>query len=273
MLLCWLGLSLASELPVAGELDEDETRIGDEVERDGFGAPAAMEIIVTDERLVREARQAVEDELIDMGYTKQRRRDDRTVYLHETGWRNKVIIHDDGWMYMRKRPPHIRKPENKGAWWDGVPIVEWSPCLLNPFACVSAGTVAVRPQLSEQDKERVVETTGREVIAFADAVAGRELAIKVFEVIPTRLDAIWYDGVDPEGEHRYETPADRRRAILELWISRTDNEYGDAVRVAVEQYMLYEIQTSADPFTPEEIAWANATRRCQRELTLEDSPW
>lgn len=273
MLLCWLGLTLAADLPPAADLDEDDTRVGEEIQRDSYGSQPALEIIVTDERIVQEARQEVEDQLVDMGYTKTRRRDDRTVYLHETGWRNKVIIHDDGWMYMRKRPPHIKKPNVPGAWWDGVPVVEWAPCLLNPFACVSAGTVAVRPKLSEQDKERVVETAGRDVVEFADAIAGRELAIKIFEVIPERLDAIWYEGVDPEGDVPYTSPEDRRRAILELWISRTDNEYGDAVRVAVEQYMLYEIQTSSNPYTPEEIAWANATRRCQRELTLEESPW
>lgn len=273
MLLCLLGLTLAADLPQAGELDEEDTRLEPEITRDSFGTPAAMEIIVTDERAVQEARQVVDEELREMGYTKTRRRDDRTVYLHETGWRNKVIVHDDGWMYMRKRPPHIKKPEKAGAWWDGVPVVEWTPCLVAPFACVSVGTLGVRPKLVEQDKERVVESAGRDVVAFADAIAGRELAIKVFEVIPERLDAIWYEGVDPERSVSYPTPEERRRAILEFWISRTDNEYGDAVRVAVEQYMLYEIQTSATPYTADEIAWANATRRCERELLLADSPW
>ncbi|HJN74540.1 MAG TPA: hypothetical protein QGF58_11455 [Myxococcota bacterium] len=274
MWLC-LTIALAGELPEAADLDAEETRMGDEVVYDGlaFNVPE-LQILVSDDAAVAEARNAIAKELIAMGYS-ARRKGDRVFYHHDTGWRNTVVIHDDGWMYIRKRNPHIQKPRTiRGAWWEGVPVVEWTPCLVNPLACVSLGSWTVRPQLIEQDKERVAGAAGGLVADYGDAVAGRELAKKVYEDLPDWLDGIWYEGTDAWHDvPPYETPEERRRAILDYWISRTDNPYGDAVRVAVEQYILFEIQTSPTPYTDDEIAWANATRRCERELVLPEAPW
>ena len=269
-----LAMAVAGELPDAADLDVDETRLGEEVVYEGmaFNVPE-LDILVSDEAAVEAARMAIAQELIAMGY-EAKRKGDRVFYHHDTSWRNTVIVHDDGWMYMRKRNPHIRKPTtNRDTWWEGVPVVEWTPCLVNPLACVSLGSWAVRPKLVEQDKERVAHTAGPLVQDYGDAVAGRELAKKVYEDIPDWLDGVWYEGVDTWRDIPYETPEERRRVILDYWISRNDNPYGDAVRVAIEEYMLFEIQTSSTPYTDEEIAWANATRRCQRELVLPESPW
>lgn len=265
---------LAGELPEAPALDEDDTSRSDEVLYDGLAYRVPeLDVLVTDEAAVEEARQAIRTELLQLGYS-AKRRGDRVVYHHETSWRNTVVIHDDGWMYVRKRNPHIRKPSaSRDTWWEGVPVVEWGPCLLNPLACVSLGGWAVRPQLIEQDKERVAYAAGDLVADYGDAVAGRELAKKVNEDIPDWLDGVWYEGIDAWRGLPYDSPEDRRRVILDYWLSRTDNPYGDAVRVAVEQYMVYEIQTSPTPYTDGEIAWANANRRCQRELVLPESPW
>lgn len=276
MILLSLTLALAQDdasTPEAPPLDQDELGAQEEVVRDGIFEVPIMEVVITDERAVQMARQAVEQELVDLGYEAKRRRDDRTVYVSDVGWENKVIVHDDGWMYFRKRPPHVRKPEIEGAWWNGVPVVEWGPCLLAPFLCVSAGTVGVRPQLSEQNKEEVVEGTAQEMRDYADTIAAEALGRKLNEEIPDWLDAVWHQGVDPRNDTALPTPEARRAHILEFWISRTDNAYGDAVRQVVEHYMLYEIQSSTDPFTQNEIDQANARRRCQRELVLEELPW
>lgn len=274
MMLALATLALAQEaLPEAPPLDQDEIGEQEQVARDGIFEVPMLEIIVTDERAVQMARQAVDQELVDLGYEAKRRRDDRTVYISDVGWENKVIVHDDGWMYFRKRPPHIRKPENEGAWWDGVPVVEWTPCILMPLLCVSAGTVGVRPQLSEQNKEDVVEGTAYEMRNYADTIAAEAMGRKLNEEIPNWLDTLWYQGVDEHQGTRFETHAERRQRILEYWLSRNDNEYGDAVRQVVEHYMLYEIQASDHPFTDEEIATANARRHCQRELVLQELPW
>lgn len=269
-----LSIAFAADTPEAGALDADETRVGEPVVYDGlvFNVPE-IDILVSDEMAVQEAREAIAKELVAMGYA-AKRKGDRIFYEHETSWRNTVIIHDDGWMYIRKRRPHVRRPAiNAGKWWEDVPVIEWSPCLLNPLACVSLGGFTVRPQLIEQDKERVAESAGDLVADYGDAIAGRELAKKIYEEIPDWLDGVWYDGVDSWKNVPIETPSDRRRTILDFWISRTDNPYGNAVRVTVEQYMLYEIQTSNTPFTADEIAWANDTRHCERELVLPESPW
>ncbi len=273
-----LTLALAQEAPAivpeAAPLDEDELGEPEPVRREGIFEVPVMEVIVTDEAAVEMARQAVDQELRDLGYEAQRRRDDRTVYISEVGWENKVVVHDDGWMYFRKRPPHVRKPPTpQGAWWDGVPVVEWTPCILMPLLCVSTGTLGVRPQLVEQNKEDVVEGTAYEMRDYADTIAAEALGRKLNEEIPDWLDMLWHQGIDPYQDQVYETHEARRRHILEYWISRTDNVYGDAVRQVVEHYMLYEIQSSQDPFTQDEIAWANAERRCERELVLEELTW
>ncbi len=260
-------------VPEAPPLDADEVGEQDPVLRDGIFEVPVMEVVITDEAAVQMARQAVDQELKDLGYDARRRRDDRTVYISDVGWENKVVVHDDGWMYFRKRPPHIRKPSNEGAWWDGVPVVEWTPCIVMPLLCVSAGTMGVRPQLSEQNKEDVVEGTAYEMRDYADTIAAEALGHKLNEEIPDWLDTLWHQGLDERQGLLFESHEARRKHILEYWLSRTDNAYGDAVRQVVEHYMLYEIQSSSHPFTQDEIAWANAERRCQRELVLEELPW
>jgi hypothetical protein len=268
MWLSLLSLTLA-QTPTAPALDEDDTRrTEDQVEREGLFEEPDLEIVVIDDQAVKRAAEEMGQELEDLGYEKARRRGDRTVYTHDTGWRHKVVVHDDGWVYFRQRPPHVRKPDMDTAWSD-LPVVPWLICAPMPTACVSLGTVAVRRQLKHQDKERTMQATGDELRVFADAVANEALATRLYEEVPALLDSIWLHGVHPEApETVLETREQRRRAVLDFWLSRTDNPYGDAVRIVVETYMIYEIQFSDAPFTPEELEWANAARTCQRSLEI-----
>lgn len=267
MLLLLTTLAFAQTTPSAPELDEDETA---RTEDAPAGPPeAGMEITVYGEAEVIQAKKALNQQLVDLGYTPRRRQDGRTVYVHEDGWRQKLIMDDDGYVYFRQRPPHITGPPETGLAYDDWPILPWGTCILFPAACMNAGSIPRNPRLKLQDKERTLVASQDELVRYADALAGQALTVRLYEEVPDLLDGIWLRGEHLEKpEMELPDPASRRKAILEFWISRTDNVYGDAVREVVEAYMVYVINDSADPFTDEEIAWANETRTCLRPLVL-----
>ena len=259
----------AQGTPAAPDLDEDETsRAGDASPQEQ--APRAdAEIIVHGELEVQQAKKALNKQLVDLGYTPRRRSDGRTVYIHQDGWRQKLIMDDDGYVYFRQRPPHVTGPPETGLVYDDWPILPWTTCVFFPPACINIGSVPRNHRLKLKDKERTLVASQDELVRYADALAGEALADRLYEEVPDLLDAIWLEGRHLE-QPELELPdaSSRRQAILEFWISRTDNSYGDAVREVVEAYMVYVVNDSSEPFTAEEIAWANATRRCERLLVL-----
>lgn len=258
----------AQDTPSAPDLDEDETARTEDMP-DQTQPKADAEIIVRGELEVRQAKTALNQQLVDLGYTPRRRKDGRTVYIHEDGWRQKLIMDDDGYVYFRQRPPHITGPPETGLAYDDWPILPWGTCILFPAACVNVGSIPRNQRLKLKDKERTMVASQDELVRYADALAGEALAVRLYEEVPDLLDSIWLEGEHLE-QPELELPdaASRRKAILEFWISRTDNAYGDAVREVVEAYMVYVVNDSSEPFTAEEIAWANETRRCERALVL-----
>ncbi len=259
----------AQSTPSAPDLDQDETsRAGDAPQQEQ--APRAdAEIIVHGELEVQQAKKALNQQLVDLGYTPRRRSDGRTVYIHQDGWRQKLIMDDDGYVYFRQRPPHVTGPPETGLVYDDWPILPWTTCVFFPPACVNIGSVPRNHRLKLKDKERTLVASQDELVRYADALAGEALADRLYEEVPDLLDAIWLEGRHLEQpELALPDASSRRQAILEFWISRTDNSYGDAVREVVEAYMVYVVNDSSEPFTEEEIAWANATRRCERALVL-----
>src|SRR5688572_10602463 len=80
----WVILSAAAQEP------EPSTEVADE------------EIMVYGEAVER-ARAAVVAELQGMGYDHVRKRDDRLVFLHEQGWKGKVVFYDDGRLATKRR--------------------------------------------------------------------------------------------------------------------------------------------------------------------------
>lgn len=254
--------------PPAPDLDEDDTA-RTEPQPEQEEEPQGEVVIVLGERQSKEALEAMDKQLRDLGYDTVRRRNGRTIYLHETDWRNKVIVDDDGYMYFRQRPPHFVAPPETGFRYDDWPVFPYLICVVVPTACVSGGTLVVRPSLKEQDKERTVEASEDELRLYADALAAEALTTRLYDEVPSLLDGIWLEGVHAEDpEAVLDTPQQRRAAILDFWLSRSDNPYGDAVREVVEAYMVYVINESEHPYTRAEISAANAARSCARELVL-----
>lgn len=278
LLLLLAPASLAQEPPgappPAEALGADDTARESEAPPDdadpgAFGPVPTMEVIITAQP-VGEAREALTERLEDMGYEEGKRRGDRVIYSHPVAWKPRVIVYDSGFMVLRRQPPRVRAPNRPGSLVGDKPVIKWAPCLLIPTLCVQAGGVFISPARFDRQKELVVASTTDSVRGLSDAITAEAMTERLNIEVPALLDAIWHQGVHPDDGRPLPTPPERRAAMLEFWESRADNTYGDAVRQTVEAYMIFEVQPSPWPFTPEEIAQTNATRHCQRELVLEE---
>ncbi|MCK6520871.1 hypothetical protein L6R49_05445 [Myxococcota bacterium] len=250
--------------------EEDAARVGDEPEVErivGQEAPS-MELLILGERQAEQARAEVEARLEAAGYEDGVRRGDKVVYKHPVHWKPRVVVYDEGFMVLRRQPPRVRAPELGNSPANDRPVVKWWPCLIIPTLCVQAGGLVVSPARFERQKELVVQATEEPMRVWADAISDESLADRLSGEIPALLQSIWYDGIDPRTGQALPTFDARRAALLEFWMSRADNRYGDAVREAVELFMAYEVQTSPHPYSEDEIRQANERRTCNRALSL-----
>ena len=104
-------------------------------------------------------------------------------------------------------------------------------------------------------------------MAYGDRVADRETDRTVNE-LPDQLIALWEQGEPLEGQATLDSFEQRRAALLAFWDSRTDTEWGDTVRQAVEAFILAEVQTSDHPFSKHDVRRFNTGRVATRELVL-----
>jgi len=243
-------------LPDDGELVEDRI----------FMLPEGETIIVTDESEVAAARLELTEALTRSGYEKKRARGGRTVYVAEAPWKPKVIVDEDGWMLMRRRPVVLTRPDLPDVWFADTPL-EYLTCVVAPPLCVRIGGLVISDRKLNHRKAEIMAHAGDELNAWSEAKASLYAQTRLFEELPAALDTVWYEGLTPEGES-LPGVAERKAWILELWMTRTDNDWGDAARGVVEDFMAYVIQASNEPFTEAEIAAANARRTCRRELHL-----
>jgi hypothetical protein len=229
-------------------------------------APAAlptpappMEIDVNESAEVLRRRAEVYAVLEAQGYRKGRDLGDRTVFLPESPWQPRVVVHDDGYVYFRPQPPRIHAPgrsfSNQGN------RAEYLLCIVAPLACVSPGSLIVAPRKEAWVKEQVLDATHEPVKQLNDAVARRAGEVRVNVDIPNDLARIWGDEA---------MGWDTRRAVLfEYWDSRTDTEEGEAAKQAIEAFLRGEVQQSEHPYTAEELAALNAKRESERPLILD----
>ncbi len=225
------------------------------------------EILIVGDSAVQKARHEITRSLAEQGYVPKRQRDGVTVYLHPVPYKPKVLVYDDGFVVLRRRG-FAYTPPNVGNVPRGMEIgLRTTLCILAPIYCFHAPGLLLSPARLEQQKELVVENVKDEVRAYSDALASRALGDRMAEVADL-LDAIWLRGQQTDTGEVLRSPAERRSALLLFWASRADNDYGDAVRVLVEDYMNYEVQVSPFPFTEAEVAEPNRTRHCKRELVL-----
>ncbi len=230
-----------------------------------IGQPPPLEAAVAGETIdvpqgeeVLRARAALFEVLVQEGYTRRQRKDDRTVFLSEEPWKPRVIVHDDGWMYFRREPPRLHAPGRSFA--DQGSAAAYLLCIVAPPTCVSVGGLVVSPRKLGAVKARVVDASREKVELMNDAVARRELGRRLNDAIPRDLERIWTTPAL--------TPEQRRVLLFEYWDARTDTPEGDAARGAIEAFLRGVVQQSNTPFTADELDKLNATRYGRPVLAL-----
>jgi hypothetical protein len=236
-------------------------------------APAAAaepdepdETIYVEDQAVLRARAEVGLSLRELGYERKTVRHGREIYVNEDPWKPQVLVDDDGWMLVRRAPPSFGKPDLPGIW--SGPL-GYLVCLAAPTSCIHIGGWIVTKRRLQWQEYAVVEQSRDSMERYQEAVIARNLRLRTGEELPALLEALWERGEHPAGGPPLPTPAARRAALLDLWATRTCNEWGDEVREVVRLYLQYEVQASTTPFTAEEIAAANARRSCEQELVIE----
>ena len=221
--------------------------------------PDTVDEIFVTEAAVQRARQAVIDELVDLGFSRVKEKDGRVVLKHETTWRGKVILYDDG--YLRHRRQGFRVVEGPAV---GLPKgTRWLPCILIPTGCVKSGaTVSDRKFNAERD--RTMSAVENDLRNLGDRMADAAVATNLM-MLPDRFDALWERGTPLDGAGPpLATYQARRAALLRFWETRTETEWGESVREAVEAFAAGAVQPSDHPFPDWEIERFNATRRASR---------
>jgi hypothetical protein len=244
----WYALPLAVALARA----EDGVAPADDV-------PSEELDVVAGSPEVQRRRAEVYASLRAQGYRKGRRKGDYQVFNSETPWAPRVLVHDDGWVVTRRAPPRVHPPGRSFS--DEGSPAEYLWCILAPPLCVSLGGVVVSERKLAHVRAEVLDATHEEVRALNDAVARRALSRRVNADIPADLEAIWgRSGLAPE---------QRRLLLFTYWDTRTDTPEGAAARDAVRAFLLGVVQTSDEPFPPEELARLNAARTSRDALVLD----
>jgi hypothetical protein len=246
-LLAGMGWAWAQEEPAPAEPQE----------------PAAEEITVWAER-IEAARDAVVQDIQELGYTRNtRERDGKTVFVHEEGWKGKVVLYDDGRIATRRTGVSGREMEPIA----GTRIRPYFLCAIVPTACVRAGSWYVSDRRWMQIEDEVARETAQTVTQLNDRMADAATA-SVVASLPDKLERLWTAGAPLQGEASLQSWEARRQAVLSYWDSRTETAWGEEVRKVIEAFVRGEIQRSEHPYTEQEIAAFEASRRSSRPF-----PW
>jgi hypothetical protein len=214
----------------------------------GVDAPDE-EITVWSER-VRHAREAVEKEVLALGYDRVRPKDGRTVFVNDTAYKGKVVLFDDGRLETHRTGPRGRALDPIA----GTRIRPYFLCAVVPTLCLEAGSWYVAERRWRQTEDAVAEATAKPLVTLGDRLADQALATRLHD-LPDQLDALWTRGTPVDGSTAIlATYRERRAALLAFWDTRTETPWGNDVRAGIESFVRAEVQASDHPFTPAEIA-------------------
>ncbi|NCG21310.1 MAG: hypothetical protein GWP91_20060 [Rhodobacterales bacterium] len=242
----------------------------DDVEPESQPPPddgAAVEVIVFGNLQVEQAKQEVYTDLRESGYTEQVRKDDHTIFRHLDPYKGEVHVYDDGWVRVKRQK---FKFEGRAMPWaeKNTPFA-WAGCVIWLPLCVRPGGQTMSKRRFRGYETRIVDEVQPEVGEWGERIADLSTDEKVQE-LPFKLELLWNEGRPlNDGDPLLVSYADRRQAILTYWGARTDTQWGEAVRSAVESFCRGVIQGSEHPFTDEEIASFNAQFTLHRPFTLE----
>lgn len=213
-------------------------------------AEAELELIVYGELLVEQARQAVVDELAELGFSDVIERGDHVVYRHESPWHGEVVLYEDGWMEVKRQP--LRVEGRQVPWAKKDTPLAWAGCLIYPWACLRVNGALVGVRKWRGSESRTVAEVQPEVRIWGDRIADLAVERKA-DGLPERLGALWAEGIALQGGPPLLTYRERRAALIAYWESRTDTAWGEAVRQVVVSFCRAVVQHSDHPFTDAEL--------------------
>lgn len=227
---------------------------------------AAEEVIVYAEERVERARQAVIQELSDAGYDHEViDLGDRVIYRHGAAWKGEVVLHDVGFVEVRRQPIHAEGA--RMPWARANSPLAWAGCLLWPWACIRISGTTVSQRRWRNREARTVQRIQPKVWEWGDRVADLSVEQKV-EGLPAMLFALWEQGRPLGGAGpRIETYRARRAALLEFYGSRTDTPWGRSIQDAVASFLDGVVQVSDHPVTARELRRFNEDRERPLRLT------
>lgn len=261
-LLAWCSFAQAQDDAPVSEPEPSEPAQGEQAPEESV----PDETIYVGDQAVQKAREEVGLALRELGYKKKRNRKGVEIYVNEAPWKPQVLVDDDGWLVVRRAPPTVGKPDLPGVW--GGPL-GYLVCVVNPTACIHIGGIVVSPRKLAWQKEEVVRHLQPTMGRYEDALVERAFHVRTGQEVPDALIDLWEHGVPLEGEEALLTHEARRAALLELWASRNCNEWGEAVRDVVRDFLVYEVQAGDHPLLGSEVALANLRRRCEEPLIIE----
>lgn len=213
-------------------------------------------IVVDSFGTVAERRAELEASLADLGYGTKKNRGDWTIYVSEVPWYPQVMVHQSGYMRIKRRPLHFRLPELPD-WGGAEKPLEVALCLIQPTSCIRFQGMLVSKRRLRHKEEEVVNRTRTQVAQFQDSLANAALSERLAGMNEVLL-RLWNEGVHPQFEDGLADKNSRRAALVALWLEPADNAWGDRVRAHIEVFVDDVVQSSATPFTQAEVDFANS---------------
>lgn len=214
-------------------------------------APPAVNVDVFADPAVSRARAQLFQELKDQGYRKGDHKDDRTIFRSYTPYHPRVVVHDDGWVYLQREPPRFHSPGKAFA--DQGSPANYLLCILAPTACISIGGWMIGDRKYQALEGDILDAIHGDVNVLNEAVARKALELRVNTDIPADCEKIWSENLPGDA---------RRRLLFTFWETRLDSPEGDTARRAIMAFIKGEVMQSELPFTEDEIGVMNTQRHC-----------
>lgn len=223
------------------------------------------EIIIYGERELARKRAALDGQIRAQGYSTVKKAEGRTIYRPDIAWKPSVIVYDEGYMILRRTPvrfePWIQgKKDNKLRYLSCIP----------PFTvlCVRSGWLVNGRKLAHS-KEEIVDTSLPAFESWQAQIIAQATENRIHNEVPKALDALWMDGISiTDPSIQLADPAERRAELLQFWESRACTPEGERVRLLIEEYIVFEVQSSSHPYpTLSEITPEACGRKLAERLT------
>ena len=264
-LLLTVGLLARAGTPGLLRADEESPEDSPAPSEEEVATGEGEELVVYGELEVARRRRAVDQRLRAYGYKVGVKKEDRTIYRPEVAWKPTVVVHDEGFVIIRRSRVRFEpwvKGRSKAVWLSCIPPLG--------LMCIKLGGLLVSPARLHAQKGRTLDAMDTPLDAWQEAIMANATEDRLHRQIPDELDALWTDGTRLGGvrEAPLADPADRRQAILAFWAGRSCTPEGAEARTVAALFLEYEVQTSPFPVTPAELAAAQASQRCEDTLVL-----